>query len=166
MNDAVLQELNTDPVDIMMNSIRDRLKSHAYFSDIPVLVERQKDLNYEVDKALGPLLAEGGGGGGVCVIILTPRFKVSYPNVPGPNFDDTQVKMRTSEDVLINRSEQGVKKPGSSIALMGARLLHLWIPAGTSRCLTCSGVEPFQDEALLIWDTNLKTELGLQPIVT
>ncbi|MFH0878554.1 MAG: hypothetical protein V2A34_02465 [Lentisphaerota bacterium] len=151
------------PVTRMHENVKARLKAHAFFADIPVLIYNQQDLDSEIDKALATITGEGGHAG-ACVLILPAKYAATHPDMEGPYFDNTEMVIRSCVNQLINNGDDGTKKQAVLIALMVAALLHHYREPGINECFISESVLPFQDSELDIWDTKIKTELGLKPI--
>src|ERR1700676_4623414 len=80
----------------------DRLLSDPLFANVPVLTERIKDIESEIDRALGPF-NERGGRNGLVAVLLTPTANVNFENVFGPFFDEIKIVVRVIENVPVNQ---------------------------------------------------------------
>jgi hypothetical protein len=130
-----------------------QLKKAQFFAPMPIITEKQKDIENEIDRALGSL-------GGVCVIVLTPRANVSHTNLPGPHFDDVAVVVRIIENVLVNQSEAGTKIPASAVAEQVAANLH-HLHTASNKIVLCQQLGLVADPDNLIYDVTFKTKFGV-----
>lgn len=138
------------------------LAETPYFADVPVLYERVKDIENEISRALAPYEGQGGASG-VCVIILTPRLKVLHPNIPGPCFEHVTIVARVLENVIVNQSDGGTKKPALAVALEVARHLHHYTRTGFYECINIEEVGMVADPEFLAYDVVGSTKIKLTP---
>jgi hypothetical protein len=97
------------------------LQAEPYFSDITILEQDAKELEFKIAEAVGRI--------GVCVIIEHPKMTVPNPNVPGP-YGAYTVSVFVYENTIINRSDTGTGKVASDIAEYVASTCHLkWFDA-------------------------------------
>ena len=129
------------------------LEKSQFFADMPILTEKQKDIESEIERALGSL-------GGACVIILTPRANVSHPNLPGPQFSDVSIVARVIENVLVNQSDAGTKNPASLIAEQVAANLH-HVHTTSGKIVLCQQLGLVPDPDSLMYDVMFKTKFGV-----
>jgi hypothetical protein len=161
----------TDPVSIEAGPLtrlqlecKEALEAHPYFADVKVISERQKDIENEIQVALGMLQGQGGKSG-VCCLILTPRLRASKPNIPGPSFDQVAVSVLTVENPMVNTSTQGTNKAAADVALTVAGILHHFRRPGVFEALTCSEVGIGTDQRFpdfLLYTTTFNTQIGVQ----
>lgn len=140
-----------------------KLRANPLLSGIEVFTERIGDIESKIEIALGSLK-------GICIIVLTPKANVSWPDSPGPVFDDVNIVVRVVENVLVNQGDSGTKKPCSYIAEVvgsgptdeaGASAnsgLHLFITS-ENKTLTCRSIGMVPDPDALIYDVIFKTAL-------
>lgn len=138
----------------VQDSLSGLLKQSPFFARIPIFTEKLKDIENEIDTALGSL------AGGACVVVITPKATVTKPNLPGPYFDDVVIVVRILENVLINQSPEGTQVPASALAEGVAHALHLQHTGG-GKIIICAGLSIVPDEANLIYDVTFKTKFGL-----
>lgn len=141
------------------------LKAVPYFGDIPVITERAKNLTNQIQLALGVIQGEGGKNG-ICCVVLTPRLKVSKPNIPGPYFDQVVLTVLTVEDPLLNNESTGTRKPAADVALAVAAILHHHTsPEGLYGVINCTGVGLTSDQRFadyLLYSTDFETKIGMK----
>lgn len=77
------------------NAIGALTAADPYYSDIPVVTERLKDIQGRIDELVGRT-------NGVCLVLVTPVVGGVLANVPGANFQDIQVIGRVLENTKIN----------------------------------------------------------------
>lgn len=103
-------------LDAALAAIKDALEANPFFSDVPVLVDDDLDLENKVAQALA-------GAGGVSVVIGVPELVNDHPNVPGPLFCEAKIAVAVQERPALNRAG-GTRKPARRIAEEAARTLH------------------------------------------
>lgn len=138
----------------VQDSLANLLKAQAEFSRLPVLTEKQKDIESEIERALGALDC------GACLIIVTPKATVTKPNLPGPYFDNVSIVVRVVENVLINQGTAGTQVPASQLAEQVAHACHHQHTAG-SKIIICSGIAMVPDETNVVYDVTFSTKFGL-----
>lgn len=138
----------------VQDSLANLLKAQAEFSRLPVLTEKQKDIENEIERALGSLDC------GACLIIVTPKATVTKPNLPGPYFDNVAVVVRVVENVLINQGSAGTQVPASKLAEQVAHACHHHHTAG-NKIILCSGIAMVPDETNVVYDVTFNTQFGL-----
>lgn len=153
----------TGPVSSLQNDLREALKADNYFADIPVITEKQKDIEYEIEKSLSALSGEGGGKG-ICCIVLTPKMTVEHPNIPGPYFGTVNIVVRVMENVLVNQGDDGTKKQAGDVALMASAILHHFRKKGFYEAVNCKEVGMVPDPEYVSYDAVFTTQFGLQQI--
>src|SRR3954468_8199403 len=86
-----------------LSDIRDQLRAiteaDPYFSDIPVITERIKNIQGRIDQALGL-------GAGLCLVLVTPAVTGVLGNVPGANFTGIRVMGRVLENTARNTTDK------------------------------------------------------------
>lgn len=149
------------PIGQLQDDCCNLLRGSAYFADIPVIYEKMKEIQYEIDKALGSLQGQGGRSG-VFVIVATPKQRVLHPNLPGPVFDDVTVLVRVIEDPLVNQGESGTRKRAVDVAHAVAQTLHHKTRQNLYDPLICEEAGAAADNDLpsyVIYDVRFKTGL-------
>ncbi len=137
------------------------LAADAFFADIPVLIERKKEINYEIDRAMKALQGQGGAIGIFCVV-ATPKLTVTYPNMPGPVFDDVDLYVRTIEDVTSNQSPGGTMKQAADVSKKVSELLHQKSKPDLCQPFLCKYSQAVADpdySANVVYDAVFKTGL-------
>ena len=134
-----------------------RLKDHEYFSNLDPLTEEIGDLENQIDLALSKI--------GISVQVVTPTLNGASENSPGPFFENIPIRIRVTENVLINRSSTGTQKAASDVAEMAVALLHLYQPDGLWLIVAESeAVKLISMDPELVYDAQLKTTGGLIPL--
>lgn len=91
-----------------------RLASDEYFVDIPVITDRQGDIDATVAKALGTLSGKGGKRG-ICALVLQPVGTDVSKSLPVPVME-LDLVVRVMENVVVNGSSSGTGKDAASVA--------------------------------------------------
>jgi hypothetical protein len=141
----------------------DRLQADPLFANVPVLTERIADIESEIDRALGPLNAQGGKTG-LVAILLTPTANVSFENVFGPFFDDIKIVVRVIENVPVNQDPgTGTNVPAADAAEKICALLHHFQPDSATGPVVARKptITLGNDPAHLSYDCLFKTAGGL-----
>jgi hypothetical protein len=115
--------MTTGILDSIQQEIADLILADPFFEDIAVLTEHTKEIESEINRALGPLNERGGKIGAV-VIVLTPQAKISFKDVFGPFFDDIKVVALVSVNPTVNNDASGTGKTASAIAEKVATVVH------------------------------------------
>lgn len=145
----------------------DRLQADPLFANVPVLTERIKDIESEIDRALGPL-NEQGGKTGLVAIILTPTANANFENVFGPFFDDIKIVVRVIENVPINQDRNtGTNISAAQAAERACNLLHHFMPDSASGPITAQKptISLGNDPSHLSYDCRFKTSGGLSTVL-
>jgi len=156
--------IEAGPITRLQLEAQEALQAHPYFADVKCITERQKDIETEIQMAIGALQGQGGKAG-ICCIILTPRLRSSKPNIPGPYFDQATVAVLTIENPMINISPKGTGKPAADVALCVAGVLHHLRRPGVFEALTCQEVGLATDARFsdyLLYTTTFNTQIGVQ----
>jgi len=148
-----MSEIPQGVLETFRQTIADKLSGNEQFSGVPVFTEKQKNIESEIETALGTLSC------GVCIIIIAPLANVTKPNLPGPYFGDVTIIVRAVENVLINQGEEGTKKTVSFLAERIASVLHRLVING--KAVTCQKIQLVPDQTNLIYDVTFKTNFGL-----
>lgn len=130
------------------------LKAQPEFARLPILTEKEKDIENEIERALGALDC------GACLIVVTPKARVTNYNLPGPFFDDVSVVVRVVENVMINQGEAGTQVPASAVAELVAKTCHHQ-HTDTNKIILCTGIAMVPDESNLIYDVTFRTKFGV-----
>jgi hypothetical protein len=143
----------------IQDDLRKQAADSANLGDVPILTEQMQDIENEILRAIGPL-TEQNAKSGVCIIVLTPRARASKPNLPGPYFDNVRIVGRVVENVTVNQSGTGTKKPASQVAEYLANAWHRKI-LSNGKVLVVTEISIVPDESNLIYDVLATTEFGL-----
>lgn len=127
---------------------------------VPVLTERLKDVESEIERALGGLTATDSKAG-LCVIVVTPQVKASKPNLPGPYFDQCAIVARVVERVAVNTGPGGTGIAAWTAARSVAKALHHKRTSDTKPIIV-TDIRLVADPDSLIYDVIGRTELGMQ----
>ena len=151
-----MSEVKQGVLSQLQEDVAARLTSSSEFSDVKIFTEKQKDIESEIETALGSV------SGGICAIVLTPKSKVAKPNLPGPYFDPIAVVVHIIENVLVNQGETGTKRPASYLGELTAQRLHLW-STSHHRQLICEDLSIVPNPDNLIYQVVFRTSAGLTP---
>ena len=141
----------------------DRLQSDPLFANVPVLTERIKDIESEIERALGPL-NEQGGKTGLVAILLTPTANVNFENVFGPFFDEVRIVARVVENVPINQDPNtGTNIAAAELAEKICALLHHFQPDSATGPVVAQkpAIALANDPNHLSYDCHFRTSGGL-----
>jgi len=141
----------------------DRIQSDPLFATIPVLTERIKDIESEIDRALGPL-NQADGKTGIVAIVLTPTANANFDNVFGPFFDDIRIVVRVIENVPINQDPNtGTNVAAAEAAEKICALLHHFYPDAANGPVVAQkpSIALGNDPNNLSYDCRFKTAGGL-----
>ena len=103
-------------LDAALAAIKEALEANPFFSDVPVIVDDDLDLENKVAQALA-------SAGGVSAVIGVPELVNDHPNVPGPLFGEAKIAVAVQERPALNRAG-GTRKPARRVAEEAARTLH------------------------------------------
>ena len=149
----------TDPLTTLQQAVTDRLRQFPFLVDVPVFNERLKDIDSEIQKALGTLA--GNGKVGIFALVLTPVAKVGGCETPGePYFDDVDVVVQVAENVPLNTGAGGTQKTAPAVALAAAASLHLYFEQGKFGPLKTVAIKLVPDQNLLVYNVSFKTALN------
>jgi len=149
-----VSELPVGQLTAIQDDLKTLLGADPFFQRIPIYTEKQKDIESEIERALGTL------EGGACIIVVTPRARVTNPNIPGPYFDDVPIVVRVVENVLVNQGESGTQIPAAALAEQVAHACHHCLTAH-GKTIICDSISLVPDESNLIYDVTFKTKFGL-----
>lgn len=151
----------TDPFTTLQEAVTAKLRQVEFLCDVPVLNERLKDLNSEIDKALGTIASAGKAG--IFAFVLTPVAKCGSCETPGqPYFDDVDVVVQVLENVLINMGAQGTQKPAPAVALAIAGALHLYYEERKFAPLKTGAIKLVAHPTLNVYNVSFKSALNAQ----
>lgn len=140
-----------------------RIQSDPLFAYVPVFTERIKDIQSEINQALGPLNGQSGKTG-LVAIILTPTADVHHENVFGPFFDEIKIVVRIIENVPVNQDPNtGTNVAAADAAEKICGLLHLFQPDSANGPVVARrpSIELGHDPNNLSYDCHFKTCGGL-----
>lgn len=134
----------------LQEELGSRLAADPLFAAVPVLTERERNLNYEVQRQVDSL--------GVVCLVLTPEAGVRHPEAPGPYLDQIAVTIRVQENVELNSGP-----PALEVAERAAALLHQFQPGAIAETLFAAAktIVRQKDNTLLTYDVCLETRDGL-----
>lgn len=112
-----------------------RVGADEYCSDITVLSERIGNLTEEIKKRLGTI-TEKGGKIGICIVFGRFSGICDKPNIPGP-FLRGKFAVRVLENVLINESDVGTKKPALAVSMRVQKIIHHYRHPGVCGLVLC-----------------------------
>lgn len=138
----------------IQEDIAARLAAAEYFSDIPVVMERQGDIAQRVARALGPVTARGGKTG-VCVIVDQLIADAESVNVSAPLLN-CKITCQVIENVTINNGDSGTKKAALTVAVAVLNVLHHYSAAGLGAILVPDqrAIVPAKDPLGLAYDVQ------------
>jgi hypothetical protein len=113
-----------DPVFQLQSDIYGRLMGHAWFSDVPVLLNEKGIIADDIENTLKVFTTKSGKKG-AAVIVDRPLREVNSPNPSGPEFD-VIIPISVFEMPLINRATGGTEKTIEEITSEVMHLLHGW----------------------------------------
>jgi|GEM_PF-2539215 len=79
----------------MRDALKAMMEADPYYSDIPIITERLQNIDAKVEGIVGK-------AGGICIVLVTPTFAATLPNLPGANFDAIAFLARVFENVKTN----------------------------------------------------------------
>lgn len=106
----------------IQQEIADRLAADPFFAAIPVLVERPRDLSFE--------LQASAASAGTWGVVLVPQAQVAAPNAPGPIFDPVEFAVRFRENTPVAAGPGALEAAETALAL-----LHLYKPPTVNEVL-------------------------------
>jgi Chitobiase/beta-hexosaminidase C-terminal domain len=143
-----------------------QLQADPLFAYVPVFTERIKDIQSEINQALGPLNGQSGKTG-LVILMLTPTADVRHENVFGPFFDEIKIVVRVIENVTVNQDPStGTNVAAADAAEKICSLLHLFQPASANGPVTAHRptVVLAHDPNNLSYDCHFKTCGGLMAV--
>ncbi len=147
---SILQGLQLD--------IADRLLAEPYFSNVPVLSENLMDIDSQIEIAIAQL--------GVVVVVVTPTASVRKDqDYPGPYFEQINLVIQVSENVILNRGGDGIGKTCLEVAEHALAVLHGYRPQGIAETIFANNptINLVNDpNGLLTYHVNLQTQGGLR----
>jgi hypothetical protein len=132
------------------DAIKTRLESRAALEEIPVVVDRQKDISVLIAKSVGR-------SKGSCITILWDGFGVPDPNTSGPQVTSRYTLRTWSRPVINNET------PADELVEEICKALHHWIPVGVHAFgeMTVSGGDFVPDSKWLIYEVDVEVTLKL-----
>jgi hypothetical protein len=132
------------------DAIKTRLESRAALEEIPVVVDRQKDIAVLIAKSVGR-------SKGSCITILWDGFGVPDPNTSGPQVTSRYTLRTWSRPVINNET------PADELVEEICKALHHWIPVGVHAFgeMTVSGGDFVPDSKWLIYEVDVEVTLKL-----
>lgn len=135
----------------IQEAVADRLRSRSAFAGVPVLTRRKGDILSDIEAALAEL--------GACAYVFPPLPRGASANVPGPEFDRLELRVKIIESPTLNRT--GV----SAHALMEETLVavHHWREPVRGMLFYCDGEAVVPDDSAeeTIFDCVFQTAFGL-----
>lgn len=140
----------------IQREVSKRLKSEAFFTDLPVVTEDIKDIESIIQQSLSKL--------GVCAIVATPEASVNaYKDVQTPYFDVISIVVQVVEHPTINRSDSGFQTPALEVAEHVAIRLHGWTPNNANTLVLDSpSITLSPDPDFLVYQIRFTTSAGIQ----
>ena len=150
----------------LQQQISDRIQADPMFAYVPVFTERIKELQSEINLALGPLNGCAGKSG-LVVVVLTPTANASFGEVFGPFFDDIRITVKVLENVTQNQdSLTGTGIPAVAAAEQICGLLHQFMPegAGGPVLVRKPAITLANDPLNLVYQCHFRTSGGLRNV--
>jgi len=143
--------MSNDPLKDIQEEVAAVLVADPYFSGVPVINERKGDILNDIERNLGKL--------GICVVIETITGRPEHGSI-GSYSLSLNVGVTVTENVLINQSASGTRKPASE---MVARIMcvlnpnRVGVPAWVERFALVNDVN-----GLLIYQLDCQASAGFQ----
>lgn len=112
-----------------------------------ILAEDRQDLVSLINTNLAKL--------GLCIVVQTLDEKVTFPNKPGPVYDDCTFSVVVYENVLINRSKTDTTCRQIAKAVSAA-LHHKRIDDGRGKLIVSKGIFYQQDSKVLTYAVDFQ----------
>jgi hypothetical protein len=142
--------MSEDPLKDIQTELSALITADSYFSGIPILTEARGDILNQLQRALGKL--------GIVVIIETLTGKPEHASA-GSYTVELSLGITVTENVLINQSASGTRKPASAVV---ARIMCLLNPLRQQELP--AWIESFglvdDSGGLLIYQLNCKAVAG------
>lgn len=146
----------------LQEAIKTRLAANTDFAAgvdpvtaaVPILTEQHGVIENEVARAVGKI--------GVSVVVLTPRLAPIANATNGAS--ELTVVVAVTENVLVNRSGSGSKKPATDLAEAAWASLQGWTPAGGWSPMRIKGLSLVSNSPLVIYEMVAATTIILRPI--
>ena len=136
--------MQTDPQEQIVEMLKDDETVAAIEN---IIAEDRHDLVNKITSDLNKL--------GLSIVVQTLDEKVTYPNKPGPVYDDCTVSVLVYENVLINRSKTDTTCRQIAKAISAA-LHQERLDGGTGRMLLSKGVFYQQDSKVLTYAVDFQ----------
>lgn len=117
------------------------LEADAFFSDVPVLVQRKGVTESDIEVALSTL-NEKAGKMGALLVVLMPALQPDSPDAPGPRYRIIAT-VQVIEQPLFNLGDDGTGKSAEQISERVRQLLH-HVSFGRGGVWTFAGMEPVE----------------------
>jgi hypothetical protein len=133
----------------IQQEVADRLLADPFFATIPVLVERPKDVSFE----LGASSAAAGTYG----VVLVPMAVVSAPMAPGPRFDPVEIAVRFRENIPVVAGAHALEVAETALAL-----LHLYRPTTINEVLSAApnALVRVNEPDVVAYEVRVRTQAG------
>ena len=151
-----------DPIRNLQEDVAARLNSVEFFTDVPVFVVREQEIEAELNRSLGIITGKAGKIG-AAVSVLMPLFDAPNPDVPGPQ-GAMSITIRCQENPLFNNGENGTGKSAELIALKSLTALHHFMIQGVAGTLHAArdAITPAPEYLPLItYDVRVEAKLAI-----
>lgn len=153
MSDAIYQ---------LQKDVTGRLESHAYCSDIPVLLYEKGVILEDIEEALKLFTVKSGKKGAAIVVSRAIRT-VPQADPSGPRFDII-IPVGVFEWPMLNRTSTGTGKVIEEIVSEVCHLIHGWRPYPIATQIYCDkdAVSPIVgDDKVIASEIRFAAKLGL-----
>lgn len=144
--------MSADPLKDIQTELSALLTADSYFSGVTILTESRGDILNQLQSALGKL--------GIVVIIETLTGKPETPGI-GSYTIDLNLGITVTENVLINQSASGTRKPASAVVARIMCLLNPLRQQGLPAWIESFGLVD-DSGGLLIYQLNCKARAGFE----
>jgi hypothetical protein len=133
----------------IQQEIADRLLADPFFATIPVLVERPREVSFELEASS----AEAGTYG----VVLVPMAVVSAPTAPGPIFDPVEIAVRIRENIPVAAGAHALEVAETALAL-----LHLYRPTTINEVLSAApnALVRVNEPDVVAYEVRVRTQAG------
>jgi hypothetical protein len=133
-----------------------RLQGLSYFAPIPVMYERQKNIQAELQKQINVIK-------GLAIVILTPVGTSNSPASPTVHLNSVLLTASVTENVVINDGKTGTRIPASEAAeQVAVALQHCAWATGKALCFRELRLVP--DETYVVYNVVFETSATLAAI--
>jgi hypothetical protein len=139
----------------LQDELTAKLAADSFFASLPVLTEKARNLNFEVQQQVDSL--------GIVCVVMTPLAGVRHPEAPGPCLDQVAVTVRVKESAELNSGPHALE-----VAEKVAALLHQYQPSAVAQTLFAASetITRQDDDSLLIYDVRFETRDGFSSEVS